>query len=224
MLDEREIENRIERVPAAPDRLLVLSEYAITAGNQDAFEAQWRESALSQSQQAGYIFLRLHRDAENPARFVTYDLWKSRSALITAIRSLADETTNPLSRTTHQTFVRLIDHVRSQSRKGETAESGQVATVRHFYLKVHSEPEFERLWRTSARNEAVQPGCLYKRLHRDLNLPTHYVSYSLWANREAPDEAANQHAHYQAEHSPYPLASPVTRSTLEVRAHIGARS
>ena len=170
------------------------------------------------------MFLRLHRDAENTARFVTYDLWKSRLALTAAIRRLADESAFPLNGVTHQTFVRLIDHVRGQSRNSEAAEPGQVATVRHFYLKVHSEPEFESLWRTSARNEAMQPGCLYKRLHRDLNLPTHYISYSLWANRDAPNEAANQHAHYQAEHAPYPLASPVIRSTLVVRAHIVGRS
>src|SRR5258708_16752044 len=119
MLDEREIENRIERVPSAQDRLLMLSEYAVTAGNQAAFEAQWRELALPQSQKPGCIFLRLHRDAEILARFVTYDLWKSRSALIAAIHKIADDSTNPLPSVTHQTFVRLIHHVRGQSRKGD---------------------------------------------------------------------------------------------------------
>jgi len=223
MLDAREIENRIERIPAAPRRLLVLSEYSLAPGNQETFEAEWRESATLRLRQNGCIFLRIHQDIDNTARFASYDFWESRSALISAVRNLADEIAYPLPGVAHQTYVYLVDHVRGQSRKGDFAAPGQFATLRHFYLKVRSESEFETLWRTSARAEAVQRGCLYKRLHRDLNLPTHYISYSLWADREAPDEAAHQHAHYQSEHPPYPLAAPVVRSTLEIRLHVDNR-
>jgi quinol monooxygenase YgiN len=222
MIDEREFENLIERVPAAPDRLFVIRTYPGRPGSEPEFEALWGGVAVEQAAKDGCIFQRLHRDAEKPAQFVSYDLWKSRQALINAIRSTANSTTFPVAGRVHETYARLSIHVRGHLRDANQAHAGQVASVRHFYLKVNSEPDFERLWTQSAQSEAVQDGCLYKRLHRDLNLPTHYVSYSLWTSQAASDYAASQHAHWQDEHEPYPLASPVIREMLEVRAQVMA--
>jgi quinol monooxygenase YgiN len=164
--------------------------------------------------------MRLHRDTENPTHYVSYALWKSRRTLIDAIRALPDEPAYPIIGEPHLNYVRTAIHVRGSQADTTLAALGQVASLRGFYLKVRSEPRFEQLWSTSARSEAHQRGCLYKRLHRDLNLPTHYVSYSLWANSAAPDEAASKHAHWQGQHEPYPLASPVVRMILEVRENL----
>jgi quinol monooxygenase YgiN len=204
MLDERELHNRIERVPAAPDRLL-----AIRTFTGSDFASRWEEYAAAQVKQDGCLFLRLHRDLEKTGQYVTWDLWKSRYRLIEAIRAM------PFSDDPeHETFVRVITHVPGTLSKPQQAKAGQVASVRHFYLKVGTEPQFEQLWAQSARAEARQ--ALYKRLHRDLNLATHYVSYSLWTDQAALEAAASGHAHWQEEHEPYPLASAVVRQVLEV--------
>lgn len=220
MADERELQNRIERVPAAPDQLFVLRAYNVQPGSEMSFEALWRDFAARVIQQPGCLFLRLHRDVEKPTRFLVYEWWRSRLALIGAMHRSGDLPAYPLAGHVHEDFVRHSKGVAGSARDLRSALPGQVVTVRHFYLKVDTEPIFERLWAQSAQAEARRAGVLYKRLHRDLNLPTHYVSYSLWTDRAAPDEAAHDHAHWQAEHEPYPLASPVVRETLEVRAQI----
>ncbi len=222
MIDERELENMIERVPAVPDRLFVMRTYSVQPGSEPEFEALWGGFATERAVLDGCVFQRLHRNAEKPSQFVNYDLWRSREALIGAIRSTANFPAFPLAGRVHETYVRLSNHVRGQLRDANRATPGQVASVRHFYLKVGSEPQFERLWTQSAQAESVQDGCLYKRLHRDLNLPTHYVSYSLWTSQAASDYAASQHTPWQGEHEPYPLASPVIREMLEVRAQVMA--
>lgn len=220
MVDERELENRVERVPAAPDRIFVLRSYTVQPGNESVFEVTWREFAVEQAKQDGCLLQRLHRDLEAPSHFVAYEVWHSRLALIGAIRHTQGLPAYPLAGPVHQTFVRLAAHIPGQLRDAHHAQPGQVVSVRRFYLKVNSEPAFERLWIQSAQAEAGRDDCLYKRLHRDLNLPAHYVSYSLWAHPQAVDEAAHNHAHWQATHEPYPLASPVIRQTLEVRANL----
>lgn len=219
MTDERELINRIDRVPAAPDHIAEMRDYNVEAGSEGDFEKLWHAFAAEQSQQPGCVFLRLHRDLEKPSHYVTYNLWKSRQALIDAIRALPEEPTYPLTGEVHLTYMRTAIHVRGSQTNANIAMPGQVASLRGFYLKVRSEPRFEQLWGTSARSESHQKGCLYKRLHRDLNLPTHYVSYSLWTNATAPEEAASKHAHWQGQHEPYPLASPVVRMILEVRGN-----
>ena len=118
----------------------------------------------------------------------------------------------------HQTFTEPVRFIRGASGDVYHAAPGQVVTMRHFYLKVGQEPLFERLWNQSALAESTAPDCLYKRLDRDLNLPTYYVSYSLWNDPAAPVAAANQHSHWQADHEPYPLASAVIREMLAVVA------
>jgi quinol monooxygenase YgiN len=220
MLDERELENLIERVPAAPDRIVALRSYAVQPGSESTFEAMWREYATEQLKQDECLFQRLHSDLEHPSHLVVYEVWPSRLALIGAIRNTPELPAYPLAGSVHQTFVRLTKHVPGQLRDANHAQPGQVVSVRRFYLKVNSESTFERLWIQSAQAESRRDDCLYKRLHRDLNLPTHYVSYSLWAHYEAVDEAAHNHAHWQAAHEPYPLASPVVRQTLEVCANV----
>jgi quinol monooxygenase YgiN len=220
MLDERELENRIERIPAAPERLIEMCEYAVKPGSEATFEGQWREFAAQRARRDGCIFLRLHRAVEKTSHFITYDLWESRLALMGAIRSLPDEPGYLLAGEAHRTYIRLVTHVGRLTGKGAMAQPGQVASLRRFSVKIGSQREFETLWNQSARDEARQEKCLYKRLHGDLNLPTFYVSYSLWADRAAPDEAASHHAHYQSSHKPYPLANPVLRSTLDVVAHL----
>jgi quinol monooxygenase YgiN len=220
MADERELQNRVERVPAAPNQLFVLRTYNVQPGSEEGFGSLWRDFAAKMIQQPGCLFLRLHCDLERPARFLTYELWQSRLALIGAIRRSGDQPAYPLVGHVHEDFVRHSKGVAGSERDLHSALPGQIVTVRRFYLKVNTEPIFERLWAQSAQAEARRTGSLYKHLHRDLNLPTHYVSYSLWADRAAPEEAAHDHAHWQAEHEPYPLASPVVRETLEVRAQI----
>ncbi|MEP7287946.1 MAG: antibiotic biosynthesis monooxygenase [Chloroflexota bacterium] len=213
MADKRELLNRIERIPAAPGQLFVLREYN---SSDAAFEPRWYAFAALQIAQRGCRFVRLHRDLEQPSQLVTFDLWQSRRALVTALQTLPDKPI--VSGVAHQTFLRLAQHVSGSRQNDNVAKVGQVVSLRHFWLKVGSERQFERLWTESAKHESQQAGCLHKRLYRDLNLPTHYVSYSLWANRAAPDEAASQHAHYQSQHTPYPLTSPVRRATLDVIA------
>jgi quinol monooxygenase YgiN len=220
MVDERGLENMIERVPAAPDRIIALRSYTVQPGSESAFEAMWREFVAEQSKDAGFLLQRLHRDLEHPSHFVAYEVWPSRLALIGALRNTTEFPAYPLAGSVHQTFVRLTKHVPGQLRDANYAQAGQVVSIRRFYLKVNSQPIFERLWVQSAQAEVHREGCLYKRLHRDLNLPTHYVSYSLWAHPDAVDEAAHNHAHWQAAHEPYPLSSPVVRQTLEVRTNI----
>ncbi len=220
MIDERELENMIERVPAAPDRLYVIRSYPARPGAEAEFEVLWGGFAARQAQQDGCIFTRLHRDVEKPSSFVSYELWKSRLALTRAIRAMADVPAYPVGGRVHETYMRLCSHIAGRLRDADHAAVRQVASVRHFYLKVGSEPQFERLWAQSAQRESGQEGCLYKRLHRDLNLPTHYVSYSLWESQAASDHATSQHVHWQADHEPYPLASPVIREMLEVRAQV----
>src|SRR5260370_5715429 len=97
MLDQRQLANRIERIPDAPDRLIEMCEYAVKPGSEATFEAQWREFAWQRARHDGCIFLRLHRDLEKTSHFITYDLWESRLALIGAIRSLPDEPGYPLA-------------------------------------------------------------------------------------------------------------------------------
>ncbi len=220
MIYERELENLIERIPAAPDRLFVMRYY--TANEPAAFETHWREAAALQLAQDGAIFQRLHRDLEQPGRYVSYDLWESPSALGQAIRNTIDAITLPDP--AQQIFVRLIDPVPGQLRDFKGVRSGQAITVRHFSLKVGTEQEFEQLWSESARAEARQSDCLTKILHRDLHLPTHYVSYSVWTSPAAANHAASQHSHWQHDHKPYPLAGPVERELFEVAEALIARS
>lgn len=217
----RELENRVERVPASPGELIVLQTYNVTAGSEANFELQWKSFSAREIMQEGCQVLRLHRDVDNPARYVSYSLWESRLALIGAVRALEpSEPDYPLTGEVHESYVRLKEHIPGSLRRSEDVTIGQIVSLRHFYLKVRSESEFERLWTQSAQHEARQAKCLYKRLHRNLNLPTHYVSYSLWSDRSAPDEAAHQHTEYQAHNKPYPLSRPVTRLTLEIIANI----
>ncbi len=213
MIDERDRENMIERVPAAPDRLFVIRSYAVQPGSESTFESRWRAFAAGQVGQRGCLFQRLHRDVEKTGHYVTYDLWQSQSALIEAIRNTAETPNYPIAGSVRQTFVRLISEVAGQRRDTTRAKAGQAASVRHFYTKVMQEPIFERLWTQSAQNES---GHLFKCLHRDLNYPQHYVSYSLWPSVEASDQASSQHPHWQAEHEPYPLVSPVIKEMLVV--------
>jgi heme-degrading monooxygenase HmoA len=217
--DERELINRIERVPAAPDRIVEMQDYTLQPGSEDVFEALWRDFAAELSHQPGCILLRLHRDIEKPSHYVSYGLWESRRTLVDSIRSMPEAPAYPISGEPHLTYVRAVIHVWGSQLNSNHAAPGQIASLRGFYLKVQSEPHFEQLWRTSARAEAHQQGCLYKRLHRDLNLPTHYVSYSLWADSDAPEQAASKHADWQGQYEPYPLASSVVRMMLEVRGN-----
>lgn len=212
MLDERELQDRIHRIAAAPDHLTVIHTYSADS----AFESRWREAAAALVSQMGYEFARLHRDSENEPQIVSLEQWKSRLALIDSLSSVGD----PLPHAKHEQFVRLISNIRGAQRRTTTAKPGQAASLRHFYLKVGSEPRFEQLWIESAREEARRPDCLYKRLYRDLNLPTHYVSYTLWTTLDALEHAAANHPHWQAAHEPYPLASNITRLNMEVIAQI----
>jgi heme-degrading monooxygenase HmoA len=220
----REIENRVERVPASPDEMIVLQTYNVQAGSETAFETQWRIFSVQESAQEGCQMLRLHRDLDNPTRYVSYSVWESRLALIGAIRALGTmQPEYPLSGEVQQSFIRLKEHAPGQLRRNIDVVPGQIVSLRHFYLKVKSEGEFQRLWTQSAQHEARQPKCLYKRLHRNLNLPTHYISYSLWTDRSAPDEAAHQHGEYQKHNKAYPLSKPVIRLTLEIVTQFSTR-
>jgi len=223
MLDKRELLNRIERIPAAPDRIVEVQDFSVQPDSADKFETLWHEIVSRQALQPGCSFLRLHRDTETPSHYVAYNLWDSRRALVAGIRPMPEEPAYPISGETHLTYARTAVHVRGLQGDPNHAKPGQIASLRGFYLKVRSEQRFEQLWTTSARAESHQPDCLYKRLHRDLNLPTHYISYSLWADNDAPEHAANQHAHWQGQHEPYPLASPVVRMILEVRGNYSGK-
>jgi quinol monooxygenase YgiN len=216
MIDERELENRIERIPAAPDRLFVVRHFAVS--DQAAFESQWRDYAALQAAQDGCIFQRLHHDLEKSGHYMTYDLWWSRLALIGALRNTTAhrEFIEPAS----QSFIGLVNTIPGQLRNGQGVQTGRAITVRHFRLKVGAEQEFERLWSESARSEARQTACLAKLLHHHLNLPTYYISYSVWTNAAASEHAASQHTHWQTDHKPYPLATPVVRELYEVRANL----
>jgi len=213
MIDERELENMIERVPAAPDRLFVIRSYSIQPGSESTFESLWRSFANTQGAHKGCIFQRLHRDLDKTGHYVTYDLWQSQSDLVEAIRNTAEMPEYPTAGSVRQTFVRLISEVTGLRRDTIHTKAGQVATVRHFYVRVLQEPIFERLWTQSAQNES---GHIFKRLHRDLNYAQHYMSYSLWPSAEASNHVSSDHAHWQAEHEPYPLVSPVIKEMLEV--------
>src|SRR5260370_34255302 len=90
MLDQRQLANRIERIPDAPDRMIEMCEYAVKPGSEATFEAQWREFARQRARHDGCIFLRLHRDLEKTSHFITYDLWAPRLALTRAILSIPD--------------------------------------------------------------------------------------------------------------------------------------
>jgi quinol monooxygenase YgiN len=220
----REIENRVERVPASPDEIIVLQTYNVQAGSETAFETQWHTFSAQEAAQDGCRRLRLHRDVDNPTRYVSYSAWESRLALIGAIRALGTvQPEYPLSGEIQQSFIRLKEHVPGRLRHNIDVTPGQIVSLRHFYLKVRSESTFERLWTQSAQHEVRQSKCLYKRLHRNLNMPTHYVSYSLWTDRSALDEAAHQHGEYQKHNRPYPLSKPVIRLTLEIVAQFPPR-
>ena len=219
MLDERELENRIERIPAAPGQIVVLQSFSIQPESESAFEALWHDFGVILAAQPGCRLLRLHRDLEVPARFMSFEIWDSRRALVGAIRGV-EAPDYPTAGHAREVYVQQSKYVAGSVRDFASAAPGQVVTVRHFYLKVGTVQVFERLWTQSAQSEANRPGSMYKRLHRDLNLPTHYVSYSLWENRSAPEEAAHDHAHWQADHEPYPLASPVIREALEIQAQV----
>jgi quinol monooxygenase YgiN len=216
MLDERAIQNRVEQVAAAPGQLLVMRFY--TASGAD-FEQQWKTLAAIESQLDGCLWLRLHRNVDDPSgsdrEYVTLDLWESRAALVNAIRVMAAQSAYPLAKETRQTFMRLKQDIRGISQSG-SASTGNVASIRFFDLKVGTEGEFESLWNESAKHEARTAKVLYKQLHRNLHQPTQYISYSLWPDRNAPDEAASQHTHYQQGRKPYPLSDPVKRLTLDV--------
>ena len=77
MADERDLLNRIQRIPAAPDRLVVLRE---SNASDPAFERRWHDYAALQMTQQGCRFVRLHRDIDQPLRYMTFDLWQSRPA------------------------------------------------------------------------------------------------------------------------------------------------
>jgi quinol monooxygenase YgiN len=219
----RELENRIERVPATPGELIVLQTYNVQDASASAFETQWKTYSAQEITQEGCRLVRLHRDIDTPSRYVAYSVWESRLGMIGAMRVLVStQPEYPLSGEMQQSFIRLKQHIAGRSRWTADMLPGKIVSLRHFYLKVRSEGEFERLWNQSAQHEVRQPRCLYKRLHRNLNLPTHYVSYSLWSDRGAPDEAAHHHAEYQTHNKPYPLSRPVTRLTVEIVTQFSA--
>src|SRR5436190_18928124 len=158
MLNEHELLNRIERIPAAPDRIAEVQDFSVQPDNADKFESLWHEIASQQVLQPGCLFLRLHRDTEKPSHYVGYNLWDSRRVLVNAIRAMPDEPAYPVSGEAHLTYVRTAIHVRGSQANPNDAKPGQIASLRGFYLKVRSEPRFERLWATSARAESHQPG------------------------------------------------------------------
>jgi hypothetical protein len=216
MLDERATQNRIDQVAAAPDKLLVMGFYS--ASDRASFEQQWQELTAIERQQQGSIWSCLHYQIDgdgNAPTYITYDLWDTREALIKAIHVLAKSAVYPLTKETRQIFMRLKPDVTSTSVL-HSDNAGQVASIRIFDLKVGTEAQFERLWVESARHEVKHSKVLYKRLHQNLHKPTQYVSYSLWADRAAPDEAAKQHPHYQQGRKPYPLTDPVQRYITEL--------
>ena len=214
-------DDQIEQIPAASGHLYVLQEYRLQPDSETAFETQWRHLAEAKMRQSGCLFVRWHKDMETARRSVTFDLWQGRVSLIAARRDLPAD---PPSESVQNTFLRLARHVPGSWRNGRAAQVGHIVSLRHFFLKVGTEDAFEHLWTASARHEARQTTCLYKRLYRDLNLPTHYVSYSLWPDRDALLAAAQEHSHYQRQHTPYPLSSPVLRTTLEVAANLSRHS
>ena len=210
MRDERDIENRVERVPASPGSLVALREFFVRSSSEGTFETTWREYAAQQIAQSGCQMLRLHHDSQKADRFISFEHWKSAANLTATIRRLGEDI--EFSGDSHQLFLRPKVQIMGAADR----LAGQFATVRRYYLKVGSEGEFESLWRESARQEARQADCIYKHLYRDLNLPTLYISYSLWVSASAPDEAASKHAHYQQQHKLYPLVRAVTPEKLEL--------
>lgn len=217
----RNLANRIARIPAAPGALHVIREYRLQANAAD-FEAQWKALARQISQKPGCAFVRLHRDSEETGHYLSDEAWRARQYLVTAL-SITDSSAGAdlsLPGQSSLTFVQLKRHIPGAQSNSVWAAPGQVASVRIFSIKVGAEGQFERLWTQSARAEAHQTGCLFKRLYADLNLPTRYVSYSLWADTAAPEQAASNHTHWQKQHPPYPLGSPVNRAYYEVRANI----
>src|SRR5689334_2345143 len=104
MIDERELENMVERVPAAPDRLFMIRSYLIQPGSESTFESLWRSFATAQGVHKGCIFQRLHRDLEKVGHYVTYDLWESQSALVEAIRNTTETPQYPTAGSIRQTF------------------------------------------------------------------------------------------------------------------------
>src|SRR5258705_9981388 len=121
-VDVREIENRVERVPAAPNRLHVMNVYSVRAGAEAEFEGLWREQSVSQLAARGCEFVRLHRDIEKPLQYVTYDLWKDRAALISAIRAMGEMPAYPIVGRARLTFVQLVDHVDGALREAAKAQ------------------------------------------------------------------------------------------------------
>src|SRR5215468_4196689 len=106
MPDERELLDRIESIPAAPDRIAEVRDYTVQAGSEDKFEALWRNFATELARQPGCIFLRLHRDTEKPTHYVIYNLWESCRALIDAIRALPEEPAYPIAGEPHLIYLR----------------------------------------------------------------------------------------------------------------------
>jgi quinol monooxygenase YgiN len=217
MTDDHQQSNQIEQVPAVSGHLYVLQEYGLQPHIETAFETQGRNLADIKIRQPGCLFVRSHKDVEITAQRVSFELWQGRVFLIKALLSLPADA---VSESVPQIFLRLAQHMPGSSHNGKAAQVGQIVSLRHFFLKVDTERLFEQLWTASAHHEARQTSCLYKRLYRDLEQPTHYVSYSLWPDRAAPLAAAQEHSHYQSQHTPYPLTSPVLRSTLEVTANL----
>ncbi|HLY27485.1 MAG TPA: antibiotic biosynthesis monooxygenase family protein, partial [Aggregatilineales bacterium] len=203
-----------------------LREYRLQANVVADFEPQWGSVARQIAGRAGCAFVRLHRDNVNAGHYLGDEAWRTRQNLIAALSTTDDPAGSPgsgdlsLPGQSSLIFVQLKRHIPGAQSDIVQAASGQVASVRVFSIKVGAEGQFERLWTQSAQAEAHQIGCLFKRLYADLNLPTRYVSYSLWADATAPEEAASKHTHWQKQHPPYPLGSPVIRAYYEVRANV----
>src|SRR5262249_14417349 len=111
MLDERELENRIERIPAAPNHLIEICDYAVKPGSEATFEVQWRQFAAQRARHSGCTFLQLLQEVEKTSHFITYDAWESRLALVGVIRALPEEPAYPLAGEVHRTYIRLVTHI-----------------------------------------------------------------------------------------------------------------
>ncbi len=223
----RDLESRIERVPAVPGALHVLREYKLQAAPKSDFEQQWTTFARKVASQSGCTFVRLHcnlhHDLSEPSHYLSDEAWQSRSALIRAqsnFQNAPGDSDFPNMGRTSLTYVQLVRHISGRQADVRSIQPGQVVSYRVFSVKVGFGGQFERLWTQSAKAEVHQEGCLFKRLYRDLNLPTRYVSYSLWATAAAPEEAAAKHTHWQSQHPPYPLASAVMRAYLEIKENV----
>src|SRR5262249_27081419 len=78
----------------------------------------------------------------------------------------------------------MIDEIEMTQRIGRNpGAASRIGQTHDYTVQTGSEDSFEKQWHEFAAIQSQRSGCVFLRLQRDTEKPSHYVTYNLWKAR-----------------------------------------